>query len=318
MLLVTFPLLPCLLVAVVECRGGVADSVPRFASLPVYLPVSYRTSNADVSFFLKETNQDIMKNTSLQSRTEPLLVYKATGLPVLNATYGPFTVEQMVPPHLLQTSVLPSFADRFTFNWKLQSRIIDSSIYSNRPKVQVLFYIAGKDWEDYDPAEILPCVRMMAFKEEQVAVGSCRLKGHLGLCVAEVEFSPNWFDSALTSPQPLLAVQEHQAVDSLEGIPVELFYWVYAVEGECSSEGPNLEGFLHPEGQEETQMPLVSMERIGNVILYPTQDKLKKSFLNLDGNLVICLPLSPVKEGDLVMFLVSLTSGSLADQFTLR
>ncbi|XP_044296880.1 transmembrane protein 132B [Varanus komodoensis] len=303
---------------VVECRGGVADSVPRFASLPVYLPVSYRTSNADVSFFLKETNQDIMKNTSLQSRTEPLLVYKATGLPVLNATYGPFTVEQMVPPHLLQTSVLPSFADRFTFNWKLQSRIIDSSIYSNRPKVQVLFYIAGKDWEDYDPAEILPCVRMMAFKEEQVAVGSCRLKGHLGLCVAEVEFSPNWFDSALTSPQPLLAVQEHQAVDSLEGIPVELFYWVYAVEGECSSEGPNLEGFLHPEGQEETQMPLVSMERIGNVILYPTQDKLKKSFLNLDGNLVICLPLSPVKEGDLVMFLVSLTSGSLADQFTLR
>ncbi|XP_077776138.1 transmembrane protein 132B isoform X1 [Podarcis muralis] len=307
-----------LLGAVVECRGGVVDSMQRFTSLPVYLPVSYHISNTDVSFFLKETNQDIMRNASLQSRVESFLVYKATSLPVLNVTYGPFTVEQTVSPNLLLTSTLFSFANEVAFNWKLRSRVIDSSIYPIRPKVQALFYIAGRDWEDYEPSEILPCVKMMAFQEDRVAVGSCRLKGQLGLCVAELEFSPSWFNSAFTSLPPPLAPEYQPMADSLEGITVELFYWVYAEDGECSSEDQKLESLHHLEGQEEAQMPLASMERIGSVILYPTQDRLKKSLLNLDDNLVLSLPLSPVKEGDLVMFHVSLASGSLADQFTLR
>uniref|UniRef100_A0A803TJF9 Transmembrane protein 132B n=1 Tax=Anolis carolinensis TaxID=28377 RepID=A0A803TJF9_ANOCA len=309
---------PLSFVAVVECRGGIVDSMQRFASLPVYLPASYSLSNANVSFFLKETNQDIMRNASLQSRTEPFLVYRTNSLPGLNATYGPFTVEQTVPPNLLQTSALFSFADRFTFNWKLQSHIIDSSVYSNRPKVQALFYVSGKDWEDYDPSEILPCVRMMAFQEDRVAVSSCRLKGPLGLCVAELEFSPSWFNPALATALPPSPLEFQQMASSLEGTTVELFYWMYSVEGECSSEDQSPESFLHPKGQEEAQLPLVPMERIGSIILYPVQDKLKKSVLNLDDNVVLCLPLSPVKRGDLVMFHVSLASGSRTDQFTLR
>lgn len=301
-----------------ECRGGVVDSVQRFASLPVYLPVSYRLYNAEVSFFLKETNQDIMRNASLQSRTESFLPYKAAGLPLLNATYGPFTVEQAVPQHLLLSSSPFRLTEQFTFNWKLQSRIIDSAVYANRPKVQALFYLAGRNWEDYDPVEVLPCVRMVAFQEDRAVVGSCRLEGQQGLCVAHLEFSPNWFNPAATSALPPLALDYQQTTDSLEGITVELFYGVYAAEGECSSEDQEWERSLHPEGQEEAQVPWASMERIGSVLLYPTQDKLKKSLLSLDDNLVLCLPLSPVKEGDLVTFYVSLTSGSPADQFTLR
>ncbi|XP_025027964.1 transmembrane protein 132B-like, partial [Python bivittatus] len=304
---------------VVDCRGGIVDSLQRFASSPVYLPVSYHLSSADASFFLKETNQEIVRNASLQSRTEPFLVYKATRLPVLNATYGPYTVEQIMPPNLWLTSPLFSFTDGFTFNWKLQSRIVDSSVYSNRPKVQALFYVAGKDWEDHDPSEVLPCVQMVAFRKDRVAVGNCRLKGHLGLCVVELEFPPAWFNSELSTPLPPLTSEYQETEDSLEGFTVELFYWMYtAVEEECPSGDPNLESFLHPGGQDEAQVPVVSMEKVGSVILYPTQDKLKKSSLKLDNNLVLCLPRSPVKEGDLVMFHVSLTSGSLADQFTLR
>ncbi|XP_054851849.1 transmembrane protein 132B [Eublepharis macularius] len=302
----------------VEGRGGVVDSMQRFSSLPVYLPVSYHLSSAEVSFFLKETNQDITRNASLQSRTESFLLYQATRLPVLNVTYGPFTVEQMVPPNLLLTSATFSFADQFTFNWKLQSRIIDSSIFSNRPKVQALFYIAGKDWEEDDPAEILPCVQMVAFQEDRVAVGSCRLKGHLGLCVARLEFSPSWFNMEPPSSLSLLVPEYQQRVDSLEGNTVELFYRVYEADGECSSEDQLLEPFLHSDGQEEAQMPPASMRRMGSVVLYPTRDKLKKSSLSLDDNLVISLPLRPVKEGDLVTFHVSLASGTQVDQFTLR
>ncbi|XP_034291126.1 transmembrane protein 132B [Pantherophis guttatus] len=306
-------------ITVVESRGGTVDSLQRFASSPVYLPVNYHLSNTEVSFFLKETNQEIVRNASLQSRMEPFLVYKTTRLPVLNATYGPFAAEQVMPPHLWLTSPLFSFPDRFTFHWKLQPRILDSSVYSNRPKVQVLFYVAGKDWEDHDPAEILPCVRLVASREDRVVVGSCRLKGHLGLCVAEVEFPPAWFNSELSTPLTPLSSEYQEMEDSWEGITVELLYWMYtAAEEDCPSGDPDLESFLHPGGQEDAQGPMASMERIGNIILYPIPDKLKKSSLKLDNNLLLCLPLGPVKEGDLVMFHVSLTGGSLADQFTLR
>lgn len=290
----------------------------RFSSLPVHLPVSYRISNADVSFFLKETNQDIARNASLQSRMESFLLYKATSLPVLNATYGPFSVEKTVPLNLLLANAPFALVDQFPLNWKLQSRILDSAIYSNRPKVQVLLYLAGKDWDDYDPAETLPCVQVMAFQEAQVVVGSCRLEGHLGLCLVELEFSPSWFNSALASPLPLLVPDYEQAADSVEGMTVELFYRIYVSEGECSSDGQALESNLHPEGHDEARLPSESMERIGSVILYSTEDKLKKSLLSLDDNVVLSLPLRPVKEGDLVTFHVSLAGGAPTDPFTLR
>uniref|UniRef100_A0A8C6Y8A2 Transmembrane protein 132B n=1 Tax=Naja naja TaxID=35670 RepID=A0A8C6Y8A2_NAJNA len=284
------------------------DSLQRFASSPVYLPVNYHLSNTEASFFLKETNQEIVRNASLQSRTEPFLVYKTTRLPVLNATYGPFAVEQIMPPSLWLTSPLFSFPDRFTFHWKLQSRILDSSVYSNRPKVQVLFYVAGKDWEDHDPAEILPCVQLVASREDRVVVGNCWLKGHLGLCVAELEFPPAWFNAELSTPLTPLSSEYQEMEDSWEEITVDLFYWMYAaVEEDCPSGDPDLESFLRPGGQDEAQGPMASLERVGSVILYPTPGKLKKSSLRLDNNLVLCLPLGPVKEGDLVMFHVSLT-----------
>uniref|UniRef100_A0A8C3T4G3 Transmembrane protein 132B n=1 Tax=Chelydra serpentina TaxID=8475 RepID=A0A8C3T4G3_CHESE len=183
-------------------------STQRFSNLPVYLPMSYHISSADVSFFLKEANQDIMRNSSLQARVESFFIYKAKQPPGVNATYGPFSVEQAVPEDLMLTSAPFGFANEFTFNWKLKSHIIDSSIYSNRPKVQALFYIAGKDWDDYDSAETLPCVKMFAFLETREAVASCRLKGHLGLCVAELELAPSWF----SSPPPLVLEHEKKTV----------------------------------------------------------------------------------------------------------
>lgn len=290
----------------------------RFSSLPVYLPANYHISRAEVSFFLKETNQDIMRNASLQSRTESFLLYQATQLPVLNATYGPFTVEQTVPLNLLLTPAAFRSADRLTFNWKLRWHVINRAVFSNRPKVQALFYVAGKDWEDEDPAETLPCVQMAAFQEERVAVSSCRLKGHLGLCVARLEFSPSWFDVVFPSSLSLLDPAYQPMEESLEGNTVELFYRMYEADGECSSEDQPSERFLRSEGLEEVQEPPTMTGRIGSVVLYPTRDKLKKSLLSLDDNLVLSVPLRPVKEGDLVTFHISLAAGSRVDQFTLR
>ncbi|NXP10851.1 T132B protein, partial [Thinocorus orbignyianus] len=294
---------------VVESRGGIMDSIQRFSNLPTYLPTSYHICNADIFFFLKEANQDIMRNSSLQSRVDSFFIYKAKLPPVLNATYGPFSVEQPVPLDLMLTSASFGFTNKFTFNWKLKSHIIDSSIYSNKPKIQTLFYIAGKDWDDYNSAESLPCVKMFAFLESREVVTSCRLTGHLGLCVAELELSPSWF----SSPPPLVS----EETTSLEGITVELFYKIYTADGECSPEDAKWENNIH-ESQENEHKALSAMERIGSIIVYPNQDRLKQSSLRLDENIVIRLPLNPVREGDVVTFHVSLAEDSLADQFVLR
>ncbi|XP_009995984.1 PREDICTED: transmembrane protein 132B [Chaetura pelagica] len=294
---------------VVESRGGIMDSIQRFSNLPTYLPASYHICNADVFFFLKEANQDIMRNSSLQSRVDSFFIYKAKLPPVLNATYGPFSVEQAVPLDLMLTSASFGFTNKFTFNWKLKSHIIDSSIYSNKPKIQTLFYIVGKDWDDYNSAEMLPCVKMFAFLESREVVASCRLTGHLGLCVAELELSPSWF----SSPPPL--VSEETA--SLEGITVELFYKIYAADGECSPEDAKWENNIHA-GEDNEPKALSATERIGSIIIYPNQDQLRQSSLRLDENVVIRLPLNPVREGDVVTFHISLADDSLADQFVLR
>ncbi|NXD94398.1 T132B protein, partial [Chaetorhynchus papuensis] len=294
---------------VVESRGGIMDSIQRFSNLPTYLPASPHISNADIFFFLKETNQDIMRNSSLQSRVDSFFIYKAKQPPILNATYGPFSVEQPVPLDLMLTSASFGFTNKFTFNWKLKSHIINSSIYSNKPKIQTLFYIAGKDWDDYDSEELLPCVKMFAFLESREVVASCRLTGHLGLCVVELELSPSWF----SSPPPLVS----EEIASLEGITVELFYKIYAVDGECSPEDAKWENNIHA-GEENEQQALSAMERIGSIVVYPNQDKLKQSSLRVDENIVIHLPLSPVREGDIVTFHVFLADYSLADQFVLR
>ncbi|NWX85558.1 T132B protein, partial [Nothoprocta pentlandii] len=294
---------------VAESRGGIMDSVQRFSNLPTYLPVSSHISNADVVFFLKEANQDIMRNSSLQTRVDSFFIYKAKLPPIINATYGPFSVEQPVPLDLMLTTASFGFTDEFSFNWKLKSHILESSIYSNKPKIQTLFYVVGKDWDDYDSAETLPCVKMFAFLESREVVASCRLKGHLGLCVAELELSPSWF----SSPPPLVS----EPMASLEGITVELFYQIYAADGECSLEDAAWENNIHA-GEDNEHKALPAMERIGSIVVYPNHDKLKQSALRLDDNIVIHLPVSPVKEGDVVTFHVSLAEDSLADQFVLR
>uniref|UniRef100_A0A8C9Q1W2 Transmembrane protein 132D n=1 Tax=Spermophilus dauricus TaxID=99837 RepID=A0A8C9Q1W2_SPEDA len=151
---------------------GILESTQRFSLLPTYLPVTYHIHHADVSFFLKEANQDIMRNSSLQSRVESFLVYKSKGLPVLNASYGPFSMEQVVPQDLLLPSNPFGFTSKFSLNWKLKSYILRDKIYLSRPKVQILFYIVGRDWDDHRAAERLPCLRVFAFRETREPEGS--------------------------------------------------------------------------------------------------------------------------------------------------
>ncbi|XP_036679277.1 transmembrane protein 132B [Balaenoptera musculus] len=298
---------------VTESRA-IVDSLQRFSSLPAYLPTSFHVSNAEESFFLKEANQDVTRNCSLQARAESFFIYRARSPPMVNASYGPFSVEKTVPRELMLTSAPFGNMGQFPFNWKLKAHILGSSIYSNRPKVQTLFYITGMGWADGDPAEQLPCVKMFAFPEAREVAASCRLQGTPGLCVAELEVLPEWFSSGLDL-EP-----EEEIPALLGGTAMELFFTLYPADpaGQCPlEEDSKWENNIHS-GQDGPPPAPPARERIGSVVVYPTQDDLKWSLLSLDENVVISVPLNLVREGDTATFLVSLASGSVADRFTLR
>ncbi|XP_075754582.1 transmembrane protein 132C isoform X2 [Pelodiscus sinensis] len=305
-------LLGALLCEVTDCRGAL-DNIQRFSSLPTYLPVSYQIFNAETSFFLKEANQDFMRNSSLQSRVESFFPYKAKRPPVLNASYGPFSVEQAVPHDLLLTSNFFGSTNKFTFNWRLKACIVRDKIYLKKPKVQILFYIVGRDWDDYSSTERLPCLRVFAFRETREVRGSCRLKGDLGLCVAELELLPSWF-----SP-PTVVAGRKKVMDQSEGSPVELYYTIQPGDetGECTTEDVRKGNAIRPgkDGMDETMSHL---QRIGSVSLYRALESSQLTELRLDSNVVIWLPSKPVKQGEVVNVFVTLANNSTVEQFVLR
>ncbi|XP_072839178.2 transmembrane protein 132C [Pogona vitticeps] len=313
----TAPLAFSLLCGALLCRGtmgrGALENLPKFSSLPTYLPVRYQISSAETSFFLKEANQEFMRNSSLQSRIETFFTYKARKAPIINASYGPFSVEQTVPQDHLLTSNIFGPTSKFTFNWKLKAYIMSEKVYLTRPKVQVLFYIVGRDWDDYSTTEQLPCMRVFAFRETREVRGSCRLKGDLGLCVADLDLQPTWFNP------PSVVTGRKKAANQSEGSSVELYYTIQAGDekGECSTEDIRKGNAIRPgkEGAGETMSPL---QRIGSISLHRTPETSQLTELWLDSNVVIWLPSKPVKQGDVVTASVTVTNNVTVDQFILR
>ena len=306
---------------VTDCRL-MLDGLQRYSPMPMYLPVQYRVLNAESSFFLKEANQDIMRNSSLQARTELFFIQQAHRTPLVNASYGPYTVQQPVPMDLLgpsqfgslssaTASASPSSPPLFTFNWKVQTYIISERIYPSWPKVQVLFYVSGRDWDDYTAVDRLPCVRMFAFYETQEVRGTCRLKGELGMCVAELEPLASWF-----SP-PSVVPGKQRAPEQAEGTPVELYYMVQFTDGgECNPEDSRKPAGIRaapqpgPMGYFSGPTP---MRRIGSVRLYQPLSELR-----LDSTFVVMLPSRPMRQRETVSAFLAASTLSPLDIFTLR
>ncbi|XP_036434095.1 transmembrane protein 132C [Colossoma macropomum] len=302
-----------LLLGVTDSR--ILESLQRYSSAPTYLPVSYQLLNTESSFFLKEATQDFMRNSSLLARTEPFFIHQARRPPVINASYGTLFVEQPVPLELLQTpGTFVASSTLFTFNWKVQTFVLTEKIYLDKPKVQVLFYVAGRDWDDYSTVDKLPCVRMFAFHETQEVRGSCRLRSELGICVAELEPLPGWF------APPSVVPGRQRGTDLSKGTPVELYYSLHSVESsECLGEesGVRNSARLEQEGMfgSATSTP---MRRIGSVRLFRTPAVPELSEHRLDGNFAVLVPSAPVRPRDSVSAYVAASPYSPVEMFTLR
>lgn len=300
----------CLLVA----DSRVLEGLQRYSSIPTYLPVNYQVLNADLVFFLKEANQDFMRNSSLTSRTEPFFIYQARSLPSVNASYGPLSVERPVPLELLQPPGTFPHSSLFTFNWKVQTFIMNTRIHLAKPKVQVLFYVAGRDWDDYSAIDKLPCVHMFAFHETQEVRGTCQLKGELGLCVAELEPLASWF-----SP-PSVVPGRQRSPDVSEGTPVELYYLLQSTEaGECHSEEARKENVIRSSQEglfgSYTATPL---KRIGGVRLYQNPAPPPLTEHRLDNNFMVMVPAVPMRQRDTISAFIGVSAYSPVAIFTLR
>uniref|UniRef100_A0A668TX80 Uncharacterized protein n=2 Tax=Oreochromis aureus TaxID=47969 RepID=A0A668TX80_OREAU len=285
----------------------------RYSSIPTYLPVNYQLLNADLGFFLKEANQDFMRNSSLVSRTEPFFIYQARSLPSVNASYGPLSVEQPVPLELLQSPGTFPASSLFTFNWKVQTFIMNSRIHLTKPKVQVLFYVAGRDWDDYSAIDKLPCVHMFAFHETQEVRGTCQLRGELGLCVAELEPLASWF----SPPSVVPGRQRNHEVS--EGTPVELYYVLQSTDAGCHSDESRKDNFIRTSQEglfgSYTSTPL---RRIGGVRLYqnPTEPPLAEH--RLDNNFMVLVPATPMRQRETGSAFITVSAYSPVEMFTLR
>ncbi|XP_077015434.1 transmembrane protein 132C [Tamandua tetradactyla] len=304
--------LGALLSRVIE-GGGDGASVQRLSSLPPFLPVSYRVLRAETAFFLKEASQGPPHNSSLRSRVESFFPYKATQPPVVNASYGPFSVEKVVPLDLMPASNLLGPGGKLPPSWQLRAHILRERVYLSRPKVQVLFSLLGRDWDAPGAADALPCLRVFAFRETREVRGSCRLRGALGVCVAELQLLPSWFSA------PAAVAGRRKVAEPPDGSSVELYYAVQPGDerAACAPGDSRKANAIRP-GKDGPGPGTAALQRIGAVSLARAPDSAQLTELRLDSHVAIWLPSRPVKQGDVVTASVTVASNSSVDLFILR
>uniref|UniRef100_A0A3P9M083 Transmembrane protein 132C-like n=1 Tax=Oryzias latipes TaxID=8090 RepID=A0A3P9M083_ORYLA len=319
--------------------GGPESLQPRFSSsLPTYLPVQCQLSGADSAFFLREANQEVMRNSSLSSRTEPFFLHQLEpgiaapqSLPSVNCSYGNVSIEQPIPAELLQGPPphLLHSTNQVTLNWKVKGQVVVPKVGSARPWIQVLFYLIGRRWDDPNlpPPSLLPCVRALAVrdKSEEAPSAGCRLMGPSGICVVRLEIPPAWFTPSQARKRPPEA-----ALPS-----VDVYYSIIPMEGarqECpsvvsepwrapiSSAGAVL-GLSAGLGGQWTTIDdggLQDMQKAGSVEMSMGTVSAKGERLHLDENVEVLVPPSPVRLGKTVAFGIHMKTNSNTEQFTLR
>uniref|UniRef100_A0A671LKZ5 Transmembrane protein 132C-like n=1 Tax=Sinocyclocheilus anshuiensis TaxID=1608454 RepID=A0A671LKZ5_9TELE len=299
----------------------ISDATKSSTPYPLFLPVTYQVWDADY-FLLKEAGQDIMRNSSMQSHTQPFVMLRAGRLPVINASYGPLSTKREIPLDLVQSEQLfqPS-PPVFTLSWKVQSFVLTRWVYSSSPKVRVLFYVAGRDWDrgekDKEMKDELPCVTVYAFWQTQEVRGSCVIGNENGTCMAEVDPPEGWF-----SPVEGSSSRERQG--PTQGNPVELYYQARpSAYGPCTASGE--EGKRWDMGDENAgqpqaeYIPVTPIQRIGSVrLLQVKQGAMPVSVLRLREAVVIQTSSKPLKKTDIASFYVYVRSSANLDTFSLR
>lgn len=289
-------------------------------------------SNAQLAFFLREaqsTGQTVggggggggSRTSSSPStghplqRSESFVVFQTKDLPAINISFGSFSRDQALSKDLLQPTSPLDIPGQLTVNWKVRAFIVQARVFSNNPTVQVFFYIAGRDWDDFKAQDKLPCVRLHAFRDVREIKTSCRLKGSLAQCLAQLDLPPSWFNTNV-APLGRRKGSGDGLLDGLssETLQAELYYTLHgpSVDGECS-EGHRAGGVSR--GEPPSQHPLL---RIGSISLYQASQEQLLVDKQLDKNMFLRLPEKPLKPGETLRIFLYLMPNSTIEQFTLK
>ncbi|XP_052411671.1 transmembrane protein 132E isoform X1 [Carassius gibelio] len=293
--------------------------VPSTTSSPpeVYLPANFKLSNTQLAFFLQENRvqpYNSQHGHPLQ-RSESFVVFQTKELPAINISLGPFTQDQTLSKDLLQPSSPLDIPGRLTVNWKVRAFIVQSRVFASNPLVRVLFYIAGRDWDDFKFQDKLPCVRLHAFRDVREIKTSCRLQGNLAQCLAQLDLPSTWFNVNVAP----LGRRKSSGTDGLElsgeTLQVELYYTLHDPDSndECGDSYPRRGG--PSRGENSSQQPLL---RIGSISLYPPSQEQLVVDKQLDKNLFLRLPERPLKPGETLNIYLLLVPNSTVEQFTLK
>uniref|UniRef100_A0A3B3TQC1 Transmembrane protein 132B-like n=1 Tax=Poecilia latipinna TaxID=48699 RepID=A0A3B3TQC1_9TELE len=303
--------------------AGPDFSQPRFSSsLPTYLPVQCQLSGTDSAFFLREANQEVMRNGSLSSRTEPFFLHQLEpgvapqSQPSVNCSYGNLSIEQMIPTELLQGPQphLLTSVSQATTNWRIKGQVVVPKVGSTRPWIQVLFYLIGRRWDEPDPLprSILPCVRALAVRDtnEPAPSAGCRLMGPSGICVVRLEIPPAWFTPSQVRKRP----------PEVSLPSVDVYYSIIPVEGA----GQDCPSIVNEPWKAQRQWGtlddggLQDMMKAGTVEMSIGPVSAKGERLQLDENLEVLVPPSPLRLGRTVAFGIYMKTDSNLEHFTLR
>uniref|UniRef100_A0A8C3NX20 Transmembrane protein 132E n=1 Tax=Cyanoderma ruficeps TaxID=181631 RepID=A0A8C3NX20_9PASS len=281
-------------------------------------PSPYRLSNTRLAFFLKElgASPGPGNGSAPLQRSEPFVVFQTKELPVLNVTLGPFSTGLVLPKEHLQPSSTLEVPDRLTVNWKVRAFIVQPRLVASQPVVQVLFYVAGRDWDDFEVTERLPCVRLHAFRDARELKSSCRLRGSLAMCLVQAELPHAWFGPSAV-PLGRRKSAESLEVVAGESQQAELYYTLHSPDGagQCLGDVGARRGAGGARTEGPTQHPLL---RIGSVSLLQPPPGPALQEHRLDGNVFIRLPDKPLKPGEVLSILLYLMSNSTVEHFTLR
>ncbi|XP_058512615.1 transmembrane protein 132C [Ochotona princeps] len=307
--------LGALLGKVIEGRGVPEDVQRLAASPPPYLPVSFRVLGAEAAFLLRSpepAGAAPTHNCSLRSRAQAFFAFRAPRPPRVSASYGPFAVEKAVPPDLLARSHNGEPGPA----WRLRASVLRARVSASRPRLQVLFHVAGRAWGEPRAGERLPCVRLWAFRDARQLQGGCRPAGPLGLCVAQLELPAGWFGPAVAVAA---TAGRRRPQTQAEGGSVELYYAVLPADerGDCAARDPRQDNAIRPGKDVPGERPM-HLRRIGTVDLSPAQDGAQLSALRLDRNVVVWLPSRPAKLGEVVTAHITVSSDAPVDFFILR
>ncbi|XP_063051978.1 transmembrane protein 132D [Engraulis encrasicolus] len=309
---------------------GDPDSVPPF---PVFLPAGFQVSEVADFLFLKEAGQDIMRNSSMRSSTQALLVGRAGRLPLLNVTYGPLWAQRPLTPDLLGQPV-PLFRpspDTSSVGWRVRWHVLSRRVSSLAPRLRVLFYVAGRGWERGErqtagtgAVDRLPCVTVFAFFQTQEVRASCQLTPRRGTCLASLDPPARWFNpaEASSSSRERLSMEAPPPAAAARGNTVELYYQARprGVGGGGGGGGGRWRERERVQLRAE-YVPVTPMTRIGSVrLLQEAQGSAAPvTQLRLGGEAIVIQTSSkPLKQTDIATFYVLIRSTSLLDTFTLR